>query len=140
VRNEYEHPSLEFYSSENIQMWGNITKNKEGDIKAHAGKDSFVEIKAEHCQRIGQLRNIIFDLFIKHFSQKLLSEELIGLRDYLESSIDSLLEQLKNFRQSGDWGNFNDLLGKLTMYRIYLSREGIQLSDKTREKMYSGVY
>lgn len=137
IRTEYEHPSLESYTVGNIIMWGNILIDGSGNIKAHVGKDWFAPIKREHCEKIQKLRTDLFDLFLKHFSQKPLTQELVNVRNYVEENIDSILRELKEFKDNDDMKGFNDLLYKLTMYDIYLLKEGVELSKDTKDKIYS---
>lgn len=140
IRNEYVHPSLEPYSTGNIIMWGTIIIDGSGNIKAHAGKDWFALIKKEHFDRLQQLRVDFFDIFIKHFSQKPLAQELIKVRDYIEENIDSLIEELNKFKDAENLEGFNDLVYNFTMYEINLSKEGIQLSENTKQKFYSQLW
>ncbi len=137
IRNEYEHPSIESYSVGNIKMWGNILIDRSGNIKAHAGKDWFALIKKEHFLRIQQLRTDLFDLFIKHFSQKPLTQELINARSYIENNIDSLSKELNELKENKNWEGFNELLYRLTMYDIYFSKESMPLTQKVKNKIYS---
>ena len=137
IRNEYVHPSMEFYSVGNIIMWGNIIIDNSGNIEAHAGKDKFTKIKKDHCIRIKQLRSELFDLFIKHFSQKPLNSELINIRNYIEDNIGSLLKQLNDYRAAETWEEFNNMLNQLIICDINLSMEGISLSDLVKNKLYS---
>ena len=140
VRNEYEHPSLESYYVGNIKMWGNILIDNSGNITAHAGKDWFLIIKKEHCLRVQQLRTDLFDLFIKHFSQKPLTQELIKARAYIEDNIESLSKELTDLKEKKNWEDFNELLHQLTMYDIYFSKESMPLPDKVKNKIYSFFY
>lgn len=140
IRNEYEHPSLESYSVGNINMWGNILIDNSGNIKAHAGKNWFSIIKKEHCLRVQQLRTDLFDLFIKHFSQKPLTQELIKARKYIEDNIDSLSKELNYLKEKKNWEDFNELLHQLTMYDVYFSKESMPLPDKVKNKIYSVFY
>ena len=140
VRNEYEHPSLESYSVGNIIMWGNIYIDGSGNIKAHVGKDWFATIKKEHCIKMQNLRTDLFDLFLKHFSQKRLNEELINVRNYIEENIDSILKKLKECKDNDDTKGFNDLLYKFTMHDIYLLKEGMELSKDAKDKIYSLIW
>lgn len=137
IRNEYEHPSLEPLLVGNLQMWGNIVIDGSGNIKAHAGKDLFATIKREHCEKMQQLCIDLFDLFIKHFSQKPLTQELIKARDYVENEIDSLLKELKELQDNKNWEEFNDLLNQILNFYSYLSKENVQLSTGTTTKIFS---
>jgi hypothetical protein len=137
IRNEYEHPSLESYSVGNIIMWGNILIDGLGNIEAHVGKNWFATIKKEDCLKLQRLRTDLFDMFLKHFSQKPLTQELIKARDYIEENIESILEELKALEDKDDMEGFNNLLHKLTMFDIYLSKEGVELSKDAKDKIYS---
>jgi len=140
IRNQYEHPSLEFYSSENMQMWGNIFIDRMGNIKAHVGKDYFATIKKEHFERILVLRSDLFDLFLKYFSQKPLNQELIKVRDYIEENIEKLENELNDFKGSKNSENFNKLFRQLISYDLLLLREGLGLSSEVRDKIYSVIH
>lgn len=137
VRNEYEHPSLEPHSVGNIIIWGNILIDGSGNIKAHVGKNLFAVINKNHCVKVQQLRTDLFDIFLKHFSQKKLTQELIKVRDYIEKNIDSLSKELKDLNDKDNVNGFNDLISKLTICDMDLSKEGVQLSDHVKNKIYS---
>ncbi len=137
IRNEYEHPSMEPYRVGNIQMWGNIIIDRSGNFKAHAGKDYFFIIKKGHVEKIKALRTDLFDLFIKHFSEKPLTEELIKLKNYIEQNIDSLIKELADSAEQKKWEDFNNLFYQLTMCDLNLSKEGIQLSQDVKTKIFS---
>lgn len=137
IRNEYEHPSLESYSVGNIIMWGNIMIDRSGDIKSHVGKNLFTAIKLEHCKKIQQLRIDLIDLFIKHFTQSPLTQELLKVREYVQDNIDAICTKLNDFKENKNWKEFNDLLYQLTMSQVYLSKEGIQLSNDVINKFHS---
>ena len=137
IRNEYEHPSLESYTVGNIQMWGNIIIDGSGNIKAHAGKNWFAIIKKEHIEKIQDLRRDLFDLFIKHFSKKPLTEELITAKNYIEENIDTLIKELSELKERKNWEDFNSLFCQLIMYNVYLSKEGINLSQNVQNRISS---
>lgn len=137
IRNEYEHPSLEFYSVGNIKMWGNIQIDSSGNIKAHVGSDSFSLIKKEHCSRLLSLRTELFDLFIRHFSQKRLSQELIELRCFIEGNIDAVCNELMVLKEDSNWDDFNEGFNKLIMMDAYLSKEQMPLPRDVKDKIYS---
>ena len=140
IRNEYEHPSLEPYSVRNIIMWGNILIDGAGNIKAHTGKDWFVTIKKEHLEKIQQLRTDLFDIFIKNFSEKPLTQELMKAKKYIEDNIDSLSKELDGLRKNENWDDFNKLLHQLIMNDLFFSKESIPLSDDVKHKIYSAIY
>ncbi len=137
IRNEYEHPSLAPYTASHIMMWGSIEIDNSGNIKAHAGGNQFAAIKKDHHEKILKLRTDLFDLFLKHFSTKTLTQELIQARNYIEENIDSILKELKEYKANNETTQFNDLLSKFTMYDIYLSKEGVGLSRAAKDKFYS---
>jgi len=140
IRNEYEHPSLEAFSKGNVIMWGNIYHDNIGNIKAHVGKNLFAPIKEEHCKRIQNLRIELFDLFIKYFSRKPLTKDLIKARDNIEENIDSLVDKLNKFKEMHETAGFNNLLREFTMSYISLSKEAVQLSQSTKEKFFSAIF
>ena len=90
--------------------------------------------------RIQKLRTDLFDLFLKHFSEKPLTQELIKVRDYIEENIDSILKEIKEYKANNDTKGFNDLLSKFTMYDIHLSKEGVALSKTVKDKFYSVLW
>lgn len=140
VRNEYEHPSLESYSTGNIIMWGNIKIDSSGDIMAHAGKDWFATIKNEHCVRMQTLRTDLVDLFVKHFSQKPLTRELMKARSQIEENIDSILKELEELRAKKNTAKFNELLHTLLMHDTYLMKEGVPLSTTVKGRLYAAIW
>jgi hypothetical protein len=140
VRNEYEHPSLESHSTGNLIMWGNIMIDGSGNITAHAGKDWFATIKQEYCTRMQSLRTDLIDLFVKHFSKKPLTKELMKARSQIEENIDSILEELQELKAEKDWTKFNELLYTFTMNDTYLLKEGVPLSKAVKEKLYSAIW
>jgi hypothetical protein len=140
IRNEYEHPSLESYSVGNIIMWGNIIIDGTGNIKAHVGRDWFATIKKEHIKRIQKLRTDLFDLFIKHFSDKPLTQELIEARKYIEDNIDSLSKELDELKENKNWKDFNELLHKLTMCDLTFTKENMPLPEEVKRKIYSIIF
>jgi hypothetical protein len=137
IRNEYEHPSLEHYSVGNMVMWGTIQIDDSGDIRAHVGKRLFAIIKEEHGTRIEALRTALLDLFLKHFSQKPLTEELLNTRTHIEENIDLILKELETLKGEEDTATFDRLLHSLLMYDIYLQQEGVPLSATVRGKFYA---
>jgi hypothetical protein len=137
VRNEYEHPSLKPYSIGNIIMFGNITIDTSGDITAHVGKDCFATIRHEHSATIQDLRTDLIDLFLKHFSEKPLTQNLIKARTQIEENVESILKELEARKDKGDEAEFNSAINSLLMYDIYLAREGVPLSATVNSKLYS---
>ncbi len=140
IRNQYEHPSLKFHSAGNIIMWGNIIIDNSGNIKAHVGEELYATIKKEHIERIKLLRTDLFDLFIKHFSEKPLTQEIIKARRYIEDNIDSLSKELTDLKEKKNWEDFNELLHQLTMCDVYFSKESMPLPDKVKNKIYSVLW
>lgn len=140
IRNEYEHPSLEPYSFGNFIIRGSIVIDGMGNIKAHVGKDRFAIIKKEHSERIQQLRTDLFDLFIKNFSKKSLTQELIKARKYIEDNIDSLSKELNELKEKKSLEEFNDLFNQLIMCDLYFSKESMPLPEKVKHKIYSVLY
>ncbi len=137
VRNEYEHPSLEPYIKGNIFIWGIILIDDSGDIKAHMGKTCVATIKNEHCVRIQNLRTDLVDLFLNHFSQKPLTEELVKSRNSIEENIDSIVNQLRDLISRNDIAEFEKQLHVLLMLDIHLMQEGVPLSPSVKDKIHS---
>jgi hypothetical protein len=140
VRNEYEHTSLESHSTGNLIMWGNIMIDGSGNVTAHAGKDWFATIKQEHCARMQSLRTDLIDLFVKHFSQKPLTKELMKAKCQIEENIESIVKELQELKAGKDWTKFNELLHTLLMHDSYLMKEGVPLSTTVKEKLYSAIW
>jgi hypothetical protein len=137
ARNEYEHPSLKPYAVGNIIMWGSMTVDASGDIVAHVGATTFATVKKEHCKRLRELRTDLIDLFIKYFSQKPLTKELIRVRTYIEENIGPIAEELKQLRDDGNTAGFNASLHRLIMHDLYLGAEGVALVPSARDRLYS---
>jgi hypothetical protein len=91
-------------------MWGNIIIDDSGNIKSHVGKNLFTTIKREQYERIQQLRIDLVDLFIKHFTQNSLSQELLKVREYIQSNTDAICKELNDYKENKNWKEFNDLL------------------------------
>ena len=108
-----------------------------GDITAHAGKDWFATIKNEHCVRMQTLRTDLVDLFVKHFSQKPLTQELMKVRSQIEENIDSILKEL---RAEKNTAKFNELLHTLLMHDTYLMKEGVPLSTTVKDRLYAAIW
>jgi hypothetical protein len=140
VRNEYEHPSLTPHSIGRIIMWGNIQLDGSGNIKAHAGGTHYAFIKKAQWETAERLRTALFDLFIKYFSEKPLTQELIKARDYIEENIDSIVKELRDSIESGNGETFGELFARWTLYDINLSREGVELSKDAKDKIYSTIW
>ena len=125
VRNEYEHPSLEPSSTENLMMWGNINADSSGNIIAHVGNNLFAKVKLEHCTRMLDLRTDLFDLFIEHLSKKPLTKGLIEARFQIQEKIDSIVKELKEFKNNNDWTQFNELMKSLIICELHLAKNGV---------------
>jgi len=80
VRNEYEHPSLLPQKTGNIIMWGNLFIDPSGNILAHAGDKNHAVVRKEHVERLKTIWISLVDLFIKYFSDKPLSADLLPLQ------------------------------------------------------------
>ena len=137
ARNEYEHPSLEFYANGNLLMWGNVIIDLNGNIKAHAGKNQFVEIRKEKIERLLKIRIELIDLFLKHFSEKLLSNKIIELRNQVEENIDELILEIDNSKITQGSDKICDSILTLIMLDLFLTKEGISFSNVVKEKIYS---
>jgi hypothetical protein len=120
--------------------WGNIFIDGSGKIEAHVAENLFATIRIDHVRRIMSLRTDLFDLFIKHFSTKPLTRELLKLRDYYESNVDSILAHLADFRKKGDTQNFSSMLYWFTLHTTLLAREGVEEPSDIRGKIYSAIW
>ena len=60
--------------------------------------------------------------------------------DCIEEDFDTILQELQELKAGKDWAKFNDLLSTLTMYDLYLMKEGVPLSRTVREKLYSAIW
>jgi hypothetical protein len=137
IRNEFEHPSLNAHLSGSFIMYGNITMDRSGNIKAHAGDNHYAIIKQDHYLKLNELRIELFDLLIYNFSTKPLNKELLKLKQYLADNIDNLLIELKKYSQEKRKDDFEDLFKQLIWAEMSLSSEGIDLQDEIRRKIYS---
>lgn len=140
ARNEYEHPSLEPYSVGNIIAWGHLMIDGAGDVTAHVGAEKFATVKAEHCRRLKELRTDLIDLFLKHFSEKRSSKELVRVRDDIEQNIDSIVAELKMRREKGDTVAFDELVHRLVSAQIFLAKEGVPLAQDVCQRLYSVAF
>jgi uncharacterized alkaline shock family protein YloU len=139
VRNEYEHPSLKFHKIDNGYMYGNMEVNTSGDIRIHVGDDKYTTVKKIHVDRLDLLRIDFIDLLLKHFSKKILTSELLKIRNDITENID---EYIKRYQECNDDTNIeksNEILNELISIDLYLSTEGVPLSETIKSKLYSGI-
>jgi hypothetical protein len=137
VRNEYEHPSLEPNRVGNITDWGSVIINGNGDIKAHVGKDYFSLVQKGHVDRLISIWIDLIDVFLKHFSDKASSRDLFNLKNQIEQHIDDILNEYKNYIHDKKNEAANNIIGQFLNAELYLSKEGVPLSQDTIEKFHS---
>jgi hypothetical protein len=140
VRNEYEHPSLEPKMIDNIIDWGSVFINSNGDIRAHVGKDQFSIVKKVHVDRLISIWIDLIDIFLKHFSDKPSSNDLIHLKNHIEEHIDNIICEYNNYIQNNKREEANGVIGQFLRTEIYLLKESIPLSQNTIEKFHSIIF
>jgi hypothetical protein len=134
VRNEYEHPSLKYDQQGNVRLFGNTFFDGK-DISVHVGSDVYGTIKKTHIEQLELLRIELIDLFIKHFTNKRTTKELIQLRkDYIKNIDKNIKFYVKN---KDNQKLSNELLSNLIMTDLYFSSEGISLPKKVHDKIHN---
>ena len=137
VRDEYEHPSLKYQKIGNTILFGNVQFNGT-DISSHVGGDVYSTIKKKHIEQLESLRIELIDLFIKYFSNKRSTKEIIKLRKDYINDID---KNIKYFIKSKNKHELtNELFNNFIITDLYFSTEGIPLPKYVRDKIYNTVY
>ncbi len=140
VRNEYEHPSLKPNRVGNIIDWGSSFINNNGDIKIHVGKDQFAVVQKGHVDRLISIWVDLIDVFLKHFSDKPSSLDLIHLKKNIDIHIDDIINEYNNYLNDKKIEEANSVIGQLLSAETYLAKEGIPLSQDTIIKFHSLFY
>ena len=91
VRNKYEHPTFDPLVCGNIIMWGSVHVDREQNIRTHVEGELYSEVRKSHVERLDSLRIDLIDLFLKYFSDKNLSIELLKSRKDIEENIDEYI-------------------------------------------------
>jgi len=140
VRNEYEHPSLEPNRVGNITDWGSLFVHNNGDIKVHVGKDQFSVAQKGHVDRLILIWIDLIDVFLKHFSDKPSSHDLIHLKNHIEQHIDEIIDEYNNYLHDNRKEEANGVIGQFLRAEIFLTKEGIPLSQDAIGKFHSLLF
>jgi hypothetical protein len=140
VRNEYEHPSLEPNRVGNITDWGSLFVHNNGDIKVHVGKDQFSVVQKGHVDRLISIWIDLIDVFLKHFSDKPSSHDLIHLKNHIEQHIDDIIDEYNNYLHDNRKEEANGVIGQFLRAEIFLTKEGIPLSQDAIAKFHSILF
>ena len=95
TRNEYEHPSLEPSRTGILIGLGNSTSDNKGNITVHVGKEDFAFVRKEHVDKLYLLWIEFIDLFLKYFTDKPLTANLLSLDSSSKCNRLMLKEYLK---------------------------------------------
>ena len=93
-------------------------------------------LSASYPQVFAAIDNL-FDLFVKHFSQKSLTRDLVKTRAFIEENIDPIIKELEALKGRGETTGYDSLLHRILMHDMDLQREGVPLLASTREKLHS---
>jgi hypothetical protein len=113
---------------------------RNGDIKAHIGKTYYVDIRKEHVERLNLLYIKLIDIFLKYFSKKKLTTELLQLRDQFENNIDKLVKEGEKYKEEGNIKALHEFIIKIVSYENFLSNEGISIAPDKLEKLHRIFY
>lgn len=137
IRNEYEHPTLQPKKAGNILEWGSLIQDGQGNIKVHVGNEEHAIVRKEHIDRMFSFWITLIDIFVKYFTDKPLSFELIKVKEHIEKNIDMIISTYKQYRDENQDEDANQILHQVLISEIYLTREGIPLGQDTKDKLYS---
>ena len=140
VRNEYEHPSLEFRRTGNILEWGSLYLDKDGNISVHVGKELFAIVRKEHVDRLKLLWISLVDVFIKHFTDRPPSSVLLELKKQTEDNIDLIIQEYLQAEQEERREDTKQIFEKFITCDMHLSKEGVPLSDVVRNRFYENIF
>jgi hypothetical protein len=139
VRNEYEHPSLEYQRIGRSISYGNIIIDNSG-ITVHVGGNVNVTIKIKHVEQIESLRIDLIDLFIKHFTDKTSTRDLLKLR---KNFIDDIRKNSKDYKKIIKGKNSklsSEMFHNLMMTDTFFSTEGIPIPQSVRNKIHNTLF
>lgn len=140
TRNEYEHPSLEPSQIGNLIGLGNSTSDNKGNITIHVGKEKFAYVRKDHVDRLYSLWIEFIDLFIRYFTDKPATAELLSIKNNIEEHIDDLINVFNQLCQSKEFEDAQNLSNRLLATELYLTSEGCPLHKDVREKIYTILY
>jgi hypothetical protein len=127
VRNNYEHPSLKYQEQGKLLQFGTIEINKT-EITTHVGGDVYGNIKKTHIDQLELLRIDFIDLFIRHFTDRRTTKELLKIR---KDCINHVRKLTKNKNEIS-----NDIFHNLKMTDFLLMDEFIPLPQNIRNKIF----
>jgi len=137
TRDKYEHPSLHPTRIGNLLGFGNSIRDNQGNIKAHVGDEEYAIIRKEHIDRLIRLWIELIDIFIKHFTNKTPTSEILKLKRQIEENIDEIIESYIIYRNEKRDKDANQIFHQILMSDIYLSGEGSPLRQDIRDKINS---
>lgn len=137
ARNEYEHPSLHPSRIGNLVGFGNSTSDNQGNIKTHVGNEEFAIVRKEHVDRLIALWIEFIDIFIKHFTDKVSTSEVLLLKRQIEENVDKIIGTYKLYRMEKKDKEADQIFLQILMSETYLSREGSPLRQDVVDKFYS---
>ena len=140
VRNEYEHPSLQWANRGNGIEWGSLSIDRQGNMTLHVGGEQFAGVQQEHVARLKSLWVELIDFLLKHFSDKPLSSDLLQVKQSVEDSIDSIIEAYDQYRSENKNKEANHLIRQVLGAESYLSEHGFPLRDDIRAKLHAALW
>lgn len=100
----------------------------------------FAIVRKEHVDRLKLLWISLVDVFIKHFTDRPLSSALLELKKQTEDNIDLIIQEYLQSEQEENREDTREIFEKFLMCDIYLSKEGVPLSDAVKEKFYGNIF
>jgi hypothetical protein len=137
ARNEYEHPSFQPSKIGNVVLFRILIQDGHGNIRAHIGKEEYAIVRKEHVDRLNSLWVELIDVFLRHFTEKASSSDLLLLKKQIEDDIDEIILKYKRFREEGNNKEANRIFHQILMSEIHLSMEGIPFRKDVLDKFHS---
>jgi hypothetical protein len=129
ARNEYEHPSLNPSRIGELVGFGNSTSDNQGNIKAHIGNEEYAIVRKEHVDRLFSLWVELIDIFVKHFTSKTPSAEILLVKRQIEENIDDIIDTYTRYRTEKRDKEADQIFHQILMSKIYLSNRRIKASS-----------
>jgi hypothetical protein len=139
ARNEYEHPSMRPFNIGNVQVYKLLQDEGEGNIRFHVGNNDFAIVQKNHVDRLILLRTELIDIFIKHFSNKPSTAELIQMKKTIEEEHEIGIDEYIQFQRDGKKDDADHLEKILLFWDAYLRQEGLPLRNDIKEKIFSYI-
>lgn len=135
VRNAYEHPSLKFHKQGSIVLFGCTMINDKG-ITVHVGGNVYGNINKARIDQLNLLRIDLIDLFIKHFTDKRTTKELIKMRMNFIKEVNKYITHLQKtgVRPS------NDSINNFMSAELFFSIEELPLPARIHKNFYTLIY